>query len=419
VQDQTKGAPVMGDQISMGDQINLDVDDGIGLRLVHTPGSPSPDVPTLPFVDLAATHKPLLDEILLAWEQILRSSAFTGGPGVEEFESEFAKYVGAAHCVTLGSGTDALVLALRAIGLRPGDEVITVPHTFIATAQSIVEAGGRPVFVDVDPDSGTIDPSQIESAITSRTRVVLPVHLYGQPADMDPILDICDRHGLRVLEDAAQAHGARYQNKRVGSMGVTAFSFYPSKNLGACGSGGAVTTDDAALADRIRMLGNHGETEKYTHHVGGINSRLDALQAAALRIKLRYLDDWVLARRHWASRYDELLADSDLELPTERANSTHAYHLYVVRHPSRDWLRSELRSSGIETGLHYPVPLHLQGAFQHLGIEAGRFPNAERWASHGLSLPMYPELTEKDVVRVSTTLSEIIRSQRVPTRRPA
>jgi len=410
-----KGRPRMGHQIS------FDLDDGmtIDLRLARAPRGPSTTLPALPFVDLAATHEPLIDEILLAWEQILRTSAFTGGPAVEEFESEFARYVGAENCVAVGSGTDALVLSLRAMGLKSGDEVITVPHTFIATAQSIIEAGGRPVFVDVDPNSGTIDPGQIESAITSRTRVLLPVHLYGQPADMDPVLDICDRYGLQVLEDAAQAHGARYRNKEVGSMGVGAFSFYPSKNLGACGSGGAVTTDDAALANRIRMLSNHGETKKNVHHVGGVNSRLDALQAAALRIKLRHLDGWVVARRHWASRYDELLADTELEVPTERADSTHAYHLYVVRHPSRDWLRSELGRSGIETGIHYPIPVHLQGAFRHLGIEPGRFPNAERWASRGLSLPMYPELTEEAVARVSTALTEALRPQRVPAQHTA
>lgn len=404
----------------MADRITIDLGDDIDIGLSRSL-SPTSKLapPDVPLMDLGRGHEPLLEEILASWERILRSGAFTGGPEVQSFESEFADYVGAAECVSVGSGTDALVLSLRAMGLQPGDEVITVAHTFIATAQAIVEAGGNPVFVDVDPDTATMDQNQIEAAVSSRTRVILPVHLYGQPADMDPIQNLCDRYGLQLLEDGCQAHGASYRRARIGSIGVTAFSFYPSKNLGACGQGGAVTTADPALAERIRMLRNHGEAGKHTHQVGGVNSRLDALQAAALRIKLKYLDSWVAARRRWAARYGELLAGTDLALPVERSGGTHAYHLYVVRHPARDWLRSELAKSGIETGLHYPVPIHLQGAFRHLGIQPGRFPNAELWAHRGLSLPMYPELTEEAVVRVADAVTEALESRRVPARHSA
>ncbi len=375
--------------------------------------------PDVPFLDLPATHESLVEEILLAWEQILRAGSFIGGSEIEAFESEFSGYVGAVECVTVGSGTDALILALRAMGLRPGDEVITVPNTFIATVQAIVEAGGRPVLVDVDPETGTMDPSLVEEAISPRTRVLLPVHLYGQPADMDSLLDICERHGLQVLEDACQAHGATYQGRRVGSMGTAAFSFYPSKNLGACGDAGAVTTNDPDLARRIRMLRNHGQAKKHSHPVGGVNSRMDALQAAVLRIKLRYLDGWVAARQDLAAKYAELLAETDLELPIESPGSTHAYHLYVVRHPMRDLLRTALEEAGIETGLHYPVAVHLQGAFRYLGLRPGTFPHAERWAAHGLSLPMYPELTDEAVVRVSTALTDVVLSPDVSPRSPA
>jgi dTDP-4-amino-4,6-dideoxygalactose transaminase len=373
----------------------------------------------VPFLDLPATHASLAEEILSAWEQILREGTFIGGSEVEAFENQFAGYLGAIQCVAVGNGTDALILALRAMGLRPGDEVITVPNTFIATVQAIVEAGGRPVLVDVDEHTGTMEPNQVEQAISSRTRVLLPVHLFGQPADMDPLLEICERHGLQMLEDACQAHGATYRGRRVGSIGTTAFSFYPSKNLGACGDAGAVTTDDPNVAQRVRMLRDHGQAEKHLHPTGGVNSRMDALQAAVLRIKLRHLDHWVAARRDRAARYHELLADTGLVLPTEAARTTHAYHLYVVRHPMRSRLRAVLGAAGIETGLHYPIPVHHQGAFQSLGLRPGRFPHAERWATQGLSLPIYPELSEEAVVRVSGALSEALSSPDVSARRPA
>lgn len=406
----------------MGDQIELGLGDSgdISVDLTRSPADTAVQENThVPFVDLAAGHEPLIPEILEAWESILRTGAFTGGNELEEFESEFASYLGARDSVAVGSGTDALVLSLRAMGVGPGDEVITVPHTFIATAQAVVEVGGRPIFIDVDPATGTMDPSRIASAITSRTKVVLPVHLYGQPADLTPIRNVCRRYGLRCLEDAAQSHGARYQDSQVGSTGTATFSFYPSKNLGACGSGGAVATDDPALAERIRLLREHGEAHKHVHTIGGVNSRLDAIQAAALRIKLRHLDGWVEARRRLAGIYRELLQDTELELPSEKPDSRHAYHLYVVRHPARDQIRLELGEKGIETGLHYPVPIHLQPAFRGMGFEAGRFPHAENWAAQCLSLPMYPELSEDAAERVAAILIETLRSHRVPARRPA
>lgn len=401
-------------------RIEVGFDAGINVDLRHASPSVSgrPYRP-VPFMDLPRSHEPLLEEILAVWELILRTGEFTGGAEVEAFEHEFAEYVGAGECVTVGSGTDALVLSLRAMGVEAGDEVITVPHTFIATAQAIVHAGGRPVFVDVDPVTATMDPERIEAAISPRTRAVLPVHLYGHPADMRPIREICDRFGLQLLEDACQAHGARYHGERIGSTETAAFSFYPSKNLGGCGQGGAVTTSDGRLAERLRRLRNHGEAKRYIHPEGGVNSRLDALQAAALRIKLRHLDGWVAARQRWASLYDQLLASDGLELPSARADSTHAYHLYVVRHPSRDRLRLQLGELGIETGLHYPVPLHLQGAFRHEGMPRRRFPNAERWADQGLSLPMYPELTEEAVVHVADSVTDALERQRVSARHPA
>lgn len=403
----------MADEITVdlvGDEITVHLRDGR-----FTDGSDRR--PGIPFLDLSATHETLIEEILDAWERILREGSFVGGSEIEAFETEFAGYVGAIECVAVGNGTDALALTLRAMGLRPGDEVITVPNTFVATVQAIVEAGGHPVLVDVDPRSGTMDPGLVEAAITPRTRVLLPVHLFGQPADMEPLLEISERRGLKVLEDACQAHGATYQGRRVGSIEAAAFSFYPSKNLGAAGDAGAVTTNDPDLARRVRMLRNHGQTDKHHHPVGGVNSRLDALQAAVLRIKLRYLDGWIAARRKWAARYHALLAHTDLELPIDSPGSTHAYHLYVVRHPMRNRLKSALEEAGIETGLHYPIPVHLQGAFHNLGLRPGAFPHAERWASSGLSLPMYPELTEEAVVRVSTA-ADAVHSD-VSARRPA
>ncbi len=355
----------------------------------------------IPFLDLQTPHRSLSVEILAAWQRILETAAFVGGAELEGFEREFAAYVRTAHAVGVASGTDALRLALLAMAIRPGDEVITVPHTFIATTEAITQAGGRPVFVDVDRVTGTMDPGKLEAAVTPRTRFLLPVHLYGQPADMTPLLEIARRHDLQVLEDACQAHGAEYLGRRAGSMGrAAAFSFYPGKNLGACGEAGAVTTDHAELAARVRRLRDHGQARKYEHDVEGYNARLDALQAAALRIKLRHLDGWNEARRARARRYGEVLSGSGVEVPVEAPGRKHVYHLYVIRHPERDRLRETLSDAGVGTGLHYPVPLHLQRAYAHLGLGRGAFPESERWASEGLSLPMFPEMTDEQVEQV-------------------
>lgn len=360
----------------------------------------------IPFLDLKTLHRELADEILAAWRDILHEAAFIGGREVEGLEEEFAAFVGVPHCVGVGSGTDALRLIFQGLGLGAGDEVVTVPHTFIATTEAISQVGARPVFVDVDRESGCMDPGLLEAAITSRTRLVVPVHLYGQSADMDPIREIAGRHGIPVVEDACQAHGAEYRGERAGAMGVAAaFSFYPGKNLGACGEAGAITTRDAALAERLRVLRDHGQAAKYHHSVEGTNARLDALQAAVLRIKLRRLAGWTKERRGVAEIYGRELASSGLELPKELPGSWHVYHLYVVRHPRRDEIRSALDAAGIRTGLHYPIPLHLQPAYAGRDEPAGSFPESERWASTGLSLPMFPGMTAAQAKRVCDVIN--------------
>jgi len=364
----------------------------------------------IPFIDIVAQHDDLLPEILEAWERILRNGMFAGGPEVAAFEDEFASYLGCSETVGTGSGTSALRLALQALGIRPGDEVITVPHTFIATTEAITQAGGRPVFVDVEPHTGTMDPARVEAAITDRTKVLLPVHLYGQSADMNPLLELARKHGLKVLEDAAQSHGSRYHGRRTGTLGdAAAFSFYPGKNLGACGEAGAVATDDAQVARRIRMLRDHGQSEKYVHQVEGTNARMDGLQGAALRIKLRRLDGWNALRSAVARRYTARLRDSPAQVPEPAPGRDHVYHLYVVRHPRRDELRTRLGEAGIATGLHYPVPLHLQPAYRSLSLGRGAFPHAERWAAEGLSLPIFPGMTDGQVDRVCETLLAAMR----------
>jgi dTDP-4-amino-4,6-dideoxygalactose transaminase len=373
-------------------------------------GSPPTVTATpIPFLDLATPHRELAEEILPAWEKILKNAAFVGGPELAGFESEFAAYVGTSHSVGVASGTDAIRLALLAMGLQPGDEVVTVSHTFIATTEAITQAGGKVVFVDVDPVTATMDPGRLEAAIGPRTRVVLPVHLYGQPADMDPILEVARRRGLLVLEDACQAHGAEYHGRRAGSMGAAAaFSFYPGKNLGACGEAGAVTTNDADLASRIAQLRDHGQARKYHHDLEGYNGRLDSLQAAALRIKLRHLDRWNDARRLHAREYAERLSGSAVAIPEEVSGRKHVWHLYVVRHPERETIREALGAAGIGTGMHYPVPLHLQKPYASMGFGQGAFPVSERWAFQGLSLPMFPGLAESQIDRVCETLLRTI-----------
>lgn len=360
----------------------------------------------IPFLDLVTQHLELEGELLTVFRSALRAAAFVGGAEVAAFESEFAAFCTTSDAVGLGSGTDALRFAYLAVGVESGDEVITVPNTFIATTESISQAGASIKFVDVSEGTFTMDPSALESAITPRTVGIVPVHLYGQVADMDPIMRVAERHGLWVIEDAAQAHGARYRDKQAGSIGVLgAFSFYPGKNLGACGEAGAVVGSDRAFLDRVRKLREHGQAKKYFHDMEGYNGRLDAIQASFLRVKLRHLRDWNEARRRAAFWYREALADvHEIELPVEAAYSHPVYHLFVVQAERRDQLQAHLTARQIGTGLHYPLPLHLQKAYQHLGQRAGAFPVAERAAERLLSLPMYPNLSEGEVARVADAI---------------
>jgi dTDP-4-amino-4,6-dideoxygalactose transaminase len=371
----------------------------------------------VPFADLVAQHEPIKAEILAEWERILSTAGFIGGSPVDTFEQSLASYVGTDFAIGVANGTDAIMLALRALGIERGDEVITAANTFFATVEAISHAGGSPVLVDVDPDTATIDPDAIEAAITPRTRFIVPVHLYGQPADMDPIMKIAERHDLLVVEDNAQAIGATYHGRPTGSIGhASAVSFYPGKNLGAAGDAGAVTTDSHEVARQVRILGNHGSRTKYEHIEIGYNSRLDALQAAALSVKLRYLDEWNERRRSAASAYAELLAGQDIELPYEAPGRTHVYHLYVVRHALRDQLRAELGAARIDTGLHYPTPIHLTAPYEHLGHGPGTFPAAEAWSHQGLSLPMFPDLDRDRVARVTSEINRFLASDHVLTR---
>jgi len=349
----------------------------------------------VPFLDLAAQQAEVAHEVLPVWEELLTSAGFIGGEQVDEFEREYAEYVGVRFCIGVGNGTDAIELALRATGIGPGDEVIIPVNTFIATAEAVSRIGAVPVFVDVDPEYLLIDPHAVEGAITPRTRAIVPVHLYGQTAPMDALRPIAERHGVVLLEDAAQSQGASSTAGRAGALGrVAATSFYPGKNLGAAGDAGAVLTDDAAVAEFVRNLGAHGSSVKYVHDRVGMNSRLDAVQAAVLRAKLRRLDAWNAARRAAADRYTELLADlPGVRVPVARPGNTDVWHLYVVQVDDRDRVHRELGEAGIGAAIHYPTPVHLTGAYRDLGYRAGQFPVAERAAGRILSLPMFPHLT--------------------------
>ena len=363
----------------------------------------------LPLVDLKAQHALVAAEVEAAVEGVMRNADFILGGDVAAFEEEFARYCESAECVGLDSGMSALELGMRAMGIGPGDEVITPAGSFIASSSAISFTGATPVWVDVDPVSYNIDASRIEAAITPRTRAIMAVHLYGQPADMDAILAIAERHGLPVIEDACQSHGARYRGRRTGSMGAfAAFSFYPSKNLGAYGDAGALTTNDRTLAERVRMMRNYGQRAKYDHVYLAWNRRLDTLQAAVLRVKLRHLDAWNSARRTIASLYGGLLEHSGAALPHSAAGVEHVYHLYVVQVADRDRVQAELTAAGIGTGIHYPVPIHLQEAYSDRGLAAGAFPVTEAAATRVLSLPMYPELAEADVRRVAAAVGEAL-----------
>jgi dTDP-4-amino-4,6-dideoxygalactose transaminase len=364
---------------------------------------------TIPLVDLKAQYLCIKDEIDAAIQRVVDSTSFIMGPDVRAFEGEFARFCGVRYAVGVDSGTAALHLAFLACDIGPGDEVITTPHTFIATIGMLGRVGARPIFVDIDPRTYNMDPAKIEVAITERTKAILPVHLYGQPAEMDPILEIADKHGLKVIEDAAQAHGAEYKGRRAGSMGhVAIFSFYPGKNLGAYGDAGAVVTDDGEIAEKVRLLRNHGRRDKYEHLLQGFNYRIDTLQAAILRAKLAHLEEWNEARRRHAAAYRGLLSDLDLVLPYEPEHVRAAYHLFVVRLQERDALLEYLKERGISTGIHYPIPIHLQPACRHLGHKEGDFPITEGCARQVLSLPMYPELTQAQIQEVVRAIKEFL-----------
>lgn len=366
-----------------------------------------PAISHIPFVDLAAQYKTIQPQVDNAIARVVANTNFILGNEIDLLEQEFAAYCQARYAVGLDSGTSALELIMRAYGIGPGDEVITVANSFIVTAFAISYTGARPVLVDIDPQTYTIDVSKIEAVITPKTKAIIPVHLYGQPADMDPILDIARQHNLIVIEDACQAHGAKYKGKRVGSLGhAAAFSFYPAKNLGAFGDGGMVVTNHSEIAQAVRMLRNYGQSEKYHHMLQGYNRRLDTLQAAVLRVKLEYLDSWNEARRQHARLYRQLLADSPLALPAEADYAEPVYHLYVVRAADRAGLMAQLQQQGISAGIHYPVPIHLQPAYQELGYQPGDFPVSESYAKEILSLPMYAELTPEMVQRVVQAINQ-------------
>jgi dTDP-4-amino-4,6-dideoxygalactose transaminase len=364
----------------------------------------------VPFLDLRVQHQPLMTELVDAFCQVTEASAFAGGPFVARFETEFAAFCQTRHALGVGSGTDALWLSLLALGVGPGDEVITVPNSFMATAEAISLCGARPVFVDIDERTYTMDPEQLEAAITLRTQGIVPVHIFGQMADMDAILSVARRHGTPVIEDACQAHGAEYKGRRAGSLGVAGcFSFYPGKNLGAFGEAGAVTTDESEMRSRIQALRDHGQAGKHLHSAIGWNARMDGIQAAVLSLKLRRLAAANEARRAHAKLYDELLADEPgIVRPAVGAHNLHAYHIYAVRLQDRDSVLRRMGARGVRCAVHYPVPIHLQKAYAFLGLEQGSFPVTERCAREFLSLPMYPELQPEQIEFVVKTLVECL-----------
>jgi dTDP-4-amino-4,6-dideoxygalactose transaminase len=384
----------------------------------------------IPLVDLKKQFQPLKKEVMTEIEGALDGMDLFLGENVAQLEREFADYCGVRFAVGVGSGTDALYLSLRAVGIGRGDEVITVANTFIATAEAIVQAGARPVFVDIDAETYTIDVTKVEAAITERTKAILPVHLYGHPADMDRIMTFARRHNLRVIEDACQAHGAEYKGAKVGTIGdVGAFSFYCSKNLGAYGEGGMVVTKDREIAAQVQMLRDHGRDGKYQHAAMGTNSRLDELQSAILRVKLRHLDQWNTMRRALAAEYNrQLFGLEEIVRPAERADAEHVYHLYVIRAPDREGLSAWLRKRNIATGVHYPVPMHLQQALLAADYSGDSLPVTESSSQEVLSLPMYPELTVDQVHYIAQSVKDYFRPQRMkrarvsgrpPARRPA
>jgi len=372
-------------------------------------GAPRPAPARVPFLDLRAQYETIRHDVDAAMKGVVESGMFVLGPAVSGFEKAFASYVGVKEAVCMNSGTAALQLGLMAIGLEPGDEVIIPANTFIATAEAVVWAGGKPVLVDVNEDDFNMDPAALEAARTPRTRGVIPVDLYGQPARLDEIQAFADRHGLFLLEDACQAHGARYKGRSAGTFGrAAAFSFYPGKNLGAYGEGGALVTDDPAIAEKARMLRDHGQSRKYEHALMGHNYRLEGLQGAVLGVKLPHLDGWNDARRRVAGWYREALGGLAVRLPEEKPDVRHVYHLFVIRVPRRDAFQAFLKDQGIDTLIHYPIPLHLQPALQGLGYSKGAFPVTERLAGEIVSLPIFPELRQEQVQRVGRAIGEFL-----------
>ncbi|MFP4369720.1 MAG: DegT/DnrJ/EryC1/StrS family aminotransferase [Candidatus Kapaibacterium sp.] len=363
----------------------------------------------IPFIDLKAQYDSIKDEIGPAIQSVIDRTAFAGGPETELFEKKYADYIGTNYCTGVNSGTSALHLALLALGIGKGDEVITAPNTFIATCWAISYTGAKPVFADIDPLNLNIDPDKIEEKITDNTKAIIPVHLCGQSAELEPILKIAKKHGLKLLEDAAQAHGSKYNGHKCGTFGDAAcFSYYPGKNLGAYGEGGAIVTNDPELDERIKMLRNHGQREKHLHEFIGYNCRMDGIQAAVLNVKLKYIDEWNEKRRGAAKLYDSLLKDiAGLRLYTEQKYAYHVYHLYQIGFETkkeRDIMAEHLNSKGIATGMHYPVPVHLQKAYGHLGYKKGDFPETEKMADCNLTLPIYPEISNEQIEYVAENI---------------
>lgn len=362
----------------------------------------------VPFLDLKQQYAAIKNEIDASIQKVLASTAFAGGPFVKEFEDSFSAFCQTRHAIGVGNGTDALWAALIAVGVGQGDEVITVPNTFIATAEAISFCGARPVFIDIEERTYTMNPALLEKAITPRTKAIIPVHLYGQMADMDPIMAIAGKHGLFVIEDASQAHGAEYKGKKAGSLGAAGcFSFYPGKNLGAYGEAGAVVTNETAVADKIRMFRDHGQQKKYYHDMIGWNGRMDGMQGAVLNVKLKYLPAWTEARRAHAAHYNKMLADIvHIQLPGEADYAKHVYHIYPIRIKNRDSLINALAKRDIACGIHYPVPLHFTGAYNFLGYNRGAFPCSEQIADELISLPMFPELTREQIAYVAESIRD-------------
>jgi len=370
----------------------------------------------VPYLDLKAQYQSIKPEVDAAIARVLDSCQFVLGPEVAVFEQEFATYCGTSECIALNSGTSALHLALLAAGVGPGDEVITVPFTFVASVAAVCYTGARPILVDIDPHSFTMDPAAIEAAITPRTKAILPVHLYGQAADMDPIMEVARRHGIAVIEDAAQAHGAKYKGRPVGSIGdIACFSFYPGKNLGAYGEGGAVTTNNAQHAGTVRMLRDWGQDRKYHHILRGYNYRMEGFQGAILRVKLRQLERWTEARRAVVNQYNQQLENAGVERPVEMPWGRHVYHVYTLRTDDRDGMQASLQAEGIQTGIHYPVPVHLQPAYADLGYGRGAFPHSEAASAQVLSLPLYPELSSQAVAEVAGAVKRAVANRTTAT----